>query len=325
MTIQCYAQRLLNPFRGLMNVIEYQAAEAVSTDGLHWDIYVSNSELVRDMKNRHRIQISDIRYGSWSKQQGLKRGPIYPSEDFRILEQQGSVVLEYLLAHHEDIPFPLMDRYELWLLGRDDQPMALLNSAIRERDMALDQLMDWRAGIECREAFHYPGIANLVEDETTNSGTYLTRYINQLAKETPRAEWFYRHEDGSGTSQGGINLDNSNTRTLSAAEFPDYVLRTSGHDTEHTALIHAFHDWLAPCLLLLDLPGETRKQLEPLARKRALSVEKHHRFYPRIMDPAQINAACVEARLRKTSGANTADEADIMSTFYIELNPGPTD
>lgn len=40
MPIRCYAQRLLNPFRGVKNVIEYQAAEAVTVDGLHRDIYV---------------------------------------------------------------------------------------------------------------------------------------------------------------------------------------------------------------------------------------------------------------------------------------------
>lgn len=38
MQIECYAQRLLNPFRGTMQVVKYASAEAVSTDGVHWDI-----------------------------------------------------------------------------------------------------------------------------------------------------------------------------------------------------------------------------------------------------------------------------------------------
>jgi len=323
MTIHCYAQRLLNPFRGIMNVIEYQAAEAVSTDGVHWDIYVRNSELVKEMKNAHRVQISDIRYGRWSKQQGLKRGPIYPSEDFRILEQQGSMVLEYLLEHHEETPFTLQDQYELWLLDRDDQPMALLNSATREQDMSLDQLMDWRAGNECREEFHYPGLEDF-HSQQPNSGSYLTWYINQLTHATPRAEWFLRNSDGSGISKGGINLEHSVARTLPASDFPDYVLKETGHDAKHTDMIKAFHQWLSPCLLLLELSQETRKRLENQARSRALSVEKHHRLYPEIIDATQINAACVEARLRKTSATETK-KPDNLSTFYIELNPGPTD
>ena len=50
MTIECYAQRLLNPFRGTVHTIRYASAEAVTTDGVHWDIYVSNDELARDLE-----------------------------------------------------------------------------------------------------------------------------------------------------------------------------------------------------------------------------------------------------------------------------------
>ncbi len=38
MAVECYAQRLLNPYRGTMHVIKYEAAEAVTLDGVHWDI-----------------------------------------------------------------------------------------------------------------------------------------------------------------------------------------------------------------------------------------------------------------------------------------------
>jgi hypothetical protein len=72
-----------------MNVIEYEAAEAVTVDGIHWDIYVRNAELVKDLDKSSRVQTSDIRYGSWSVAQGLKRGPIQPSEDFLRMEMQG--------------------------------------------------------------------------------------------------------------------------------------------------------------------------------------------------------------------------------------------
>lgn len=59
-----------------MNVIKYQSAEAVTMDGVNWDIYVSNEELLKDLDDSRRVQISDIRYGKWSKQNGLKRGPL---------------------------------------------------------------------------------------------------------------------------------------------------------------------------------------------------------------------------------------------------------
>lgn len=44
----CYAQRLLNPFRGVMKIIEHQGAEAVTTDGVQWDIYVRDTTLNED-------------------------------------------------------------------------------------------------------------------------------------------------------------------------------------------------------------------------------------------------------------------------------------
>jgi len=46
MVLESYAQRLLNPSRGAMHTLRYDAAEAVTVDGVHWDIYVANTELV---------------------------------------------------------------------------------------------------------------------------------------------------------------------------------------------------------------------------------------------------------------------------------------
>ena len=46
MTPLCYSQRLLNPFRGTICCIQYQSAEAVTADGVKWDIYVSNEGLL---------------------------------------------------------------------------------------------------------------------------------------------------------------------------------------------------------------------------------------------------------------------------------------
>lgn len=98
--IHCYAQRLLNPFRGMLHIIAYTSAEAVTTDGEHWDIYVRNDELVKDLENSSQVQTSDIRYGSWSEQKGLKRGPVFPSKDFQRMEEMGAVVYEHLRNLH---------------------------------------------------------------------------------------------------------------------------------------------------------------------------------------------------------------------------------
>ena len=59
MQIECYAQRLLNPFRGVVHTIRYQSAEAVTTDGVEWDIYVANDALL-DGLGRLLLTPSDL-------------------------------------------------------------------------------------------------------------------------------------------------------------------------------------------------------------------------------------------------------------------------
>jgi len=72
--VNCYSQRLLNPFRGVVNIIRYKSAEAVTSDGIHWDVNVSNDSLLAGLAGKRSVRISDIRYGRWSKRKGLTRG-----------------------------------------------------------------------------------------------------------------------------------------------------------------------------------------------------------------------------------------------------------
>lgn len=319
----CYAQRLLNPFRGVMNIIEHQGAEAVTTDGLNWDIYVRDTTLVEDLANSHKVQTSDIRYGSWSKERGLKRGAIYPSDDFKLLEHRGAIVYEYLLQHDQDIPFPFKDNYELWLLDKQGMPLALLNSAIREEDIDLDTRIDWRAGRECRKRFHSAAAEVLTchNPDGPTAGEYLTGFINSLAANPPSAQWFQRAADNASAGLSGVNLPAELTsRRLPASAFPDYFIREQVGDSHHRQLIEEFIAWQAPCLLLLhQLDRETRAQFEQQAVKRALSVQQHYRLYPTIIDADAIKAARVEARLRADEPA-ADDDDETMATYYIELN-----
>lgn len=52
MTILCYSQRPLNPFRRSICCIQHRSAEAVTADGLNRDIYVSNEALLADLPPR---------------------------------------------------------------------------------------------------------------------------------------------------------------------------------------------------------------------------------------------------------------------------------
>jgi hypothetical protein len=323
MQLECYAQRLLNPFRGVMNIITYQGAEAVTTDGVHWDIYVRDTELVQDLANSSRVQTSDIRYGSWSAEQGLKRGALYPSDDFKVLEHRGAIVYEYLIKQHRRVPFPLRDSFELWLLDSEDQPLALLHSAVREEDVELDCHIDWRAGQECHRNFSSAAMQVLERnvEAPRSAGAYLTRHVNMRAGAAPQAQWFRRTSDRRGEGLQGINLaPHLCGRRLAADAFPRYFLREDDSSAAHRRLIQDFLAWQAPWLLLLqNLSRTTRSRLEQLARTRALAVDKHYALYPEIVDEDALNVARVEAALRKNLPP-AQEPDDTLATYYIELN-----
>jgi hypothetical protein len=315
MQIECYAQRLLNPFRGVVHVIRYQSAEAVTTDGVEWDIYVSNDALLEDLgRAGRRAQVSDIRYGHWSAEKGLKRGPLYPSDDFKRLEHMGAVAYEHLLKVHRDVPFKFRDPFELWLLGRDSQPLALLHSVRTDSETDTKPPLDWRAGMAAHEHFRSAAIPGLAG----SAGDYLTRYVNGLASGV--AQWFHRSDDGAGlglhTLKGGDALRG---RVLEADAFAPLFIATAGMDTSHTRLVHDYFAWQAPWMLLLShLDNGTRVALEAAARQQAESIEKHFRLYPVILDQPALQAARVEAALvRSQPRPNSQDE--VMTMSYIEL------
>lgn len=317
MQIECYAQRLLNPFRGVMHTIRYQSAEAVTSDGVEWDIYVANDALLEGLgRSGRRAQISDIRYGHWSAEKGLKRGPLFPSDDFKRLEHMGAVVYEHLRKVHRNVPFAFRDAFELWLLDRDDQPLALLHSVRNDSETDTRPPLDWRAGMAAQDHFQSAALADLSE----SAAGYLTRHVNSLASGV--AQWFRRSDDGAGlgmhTLQGGDPLRG---RVLDADAFPPLFIATANMDAAHTRLVHDYHAWQAPWMLLLPhLDPATRSALETAACQQAESVEKHCRLYPTIIDRPALQAARVEAALiRSEPRANK--RGDAMSTDYLELSP----
>ncbi len=316
MQIECYAQRLLNPFRGVMHTIRYQSAEAITTDGIEWDIYVANDALLDGLGHAgRRALISDIRYGHWSAERGLKRGPLYPSDDFRRLEHMGAVVYEHLRKVHRDVPFKFRDCFELWLLDRSDQPLALLHSVRTHTETDTRPPLDWRAGMAAQEQFRSAAIADLDEP----AGVYLTRYVNSLS--SGMAQWFRRSDDGAGLGLHALRgRDDLSGRVLDASAFPPLFIATADMDAAHARLVRDYHAWQAPWMLLLPhLDPATRSTLEAAACQQAEAIEKHCRLYPAMIDRAALQAARVEAALVR-SQPRAQPQEEVMSMYYIELN-----
>ncbi len=320
-----YSQRQLNPYRGVVRVIRHGGAEAVTQDGWHWDLYVSNQALLDDMgevanAHRHRVLVSDIRFGRWSPDHGLKRGPIYPSDDFRRMEQEGAALFNYLIEAHAAPIFPFIDIYELWLLDTHLRPLALLASATEAAEMDLDLPLTWLVGDAARANFKTAAVADAAEVLAGQVRQFAWAKSATQTPTKPAAIWVRRELDGSATVMAAIQVAIEQLPTrLPAAAMPRYFLAETGHGEYFAQLVRDYLDWQAPCLLMLpSLPHEERQRLEYLARQQAEAVEKHHRLYPETVDAAQIQAARVEAMLCRTQ-PERIEEYGFASTFYIEL------
>jgi hypothetical protein len=324
MKFDCSAQRLLNPFRGIINTIRYRSAEAVTADGVRWDIYVSNEALQDKQSGSVRTQVSDIRYGSWSADSGLKRGPIFPSDEFMAMEAMGAIVFKHLLRVHNEIPFAFTDRFELWLLDWQQRPLVLLDSAADIASLDLKQPCIWRPGINCRKTFISAAADRLGIDPSQHGAItdYLATYINARTTDLASAQIFERSDDQSGRGLHGINLESTlEQRRLAAEDFPVMLIETRSHDDRHKQLLHDFGCWQAPWLLLLPtLSPEQRRDYEVHARVQALKVAGQYHLYPAIMDQAVIDSARIEARLRNTVVEKKQAETT-LSPFYLELDP----
>ncbi|UCH54103.1 MAG: hypothetical protein JSW09_04825 [Pseudomonadota bacterium] len=320
MDVEYYAQRLLNPFRGVMHTLRYRSAEAVTVDGVRWDIYVANDLLRHGLDNQRRAQISDIRYGSWSAEQGLKRGPLYPSDDFRRMEAMGATVYENLLRVHQNVPFPFRDSYELWSLDGEQRPLALLHSVVNAEEMETDIAIHWRPGYAAMEEFVSRAAREI--NPAVPAAQCLERYIAARTGGQASAQWFRRVEDGGGIGLQCIKCSPAlRERELPASSFPSLFLAQANAHPVHRRLIDDFHTWQAPWLLTLPtLAPTTRRRLEQCARQRPFVVESQYRLYPEIIDASAVQAALVEAMLRRSQPALDARKDDTLPTYYIELD-----
>jgi len=322
MNVECFSQRLLNPFRGVMNVIRFEAAEAVTTDGVRWEIYVNNDDLLKGLPTGQYIQTSDIRYGSWTQEEGLCRGPIFPSSDFKRLEEMGAIVYEAVLDLHDSLPFGFSDTYELWLLDTDQQPLALLHSVTQPHEIELNIPIQWRAGNHCQKTFR-PNI-DVVMGEDMTAAEMLMLHINMAAGFPQQARWYQRENNGSAEHVATVlssadSKDEDTGSILSASAFPELFISEITDNDDFNRLRDAFIDWQAPWILLLpNLTAEKRQYFEQLARKQSLLVDAQHRLYPEVIDQEAIKGARVEAMMRKTN-PDEDEKEDILSTWHLEL------
>lgn len=304
MPVNCYSQRILNPFRGVMNIISIGGADAVTIDGSNWILYIHDNFdcPTDDPEEFFEIEMPDIRFGDWNAESGLRRSPLIASYHYSEIQAIGNALLDTVQKYSDRCPFPFKDKYELWLLDeKTSEPLALLDSVCNEAEIHSPENLAWEAGLRCKQEFMKE--FSLTGEQSSSAGDLLNSIINQRAGERPSAQWFYRDNLDYGKGVSGINLnDDLAERELSARLFPKMLVQQQWRHKPDETLVEAFINWLSPYLLVLDfLRDAQREVLEIQAKQYALLVDKMYPLYPKVINQKAINAARVEAMMRKSN------------------------
>lgn len=268
----CYSQRLLNPFQGIVNRVEVDGANAVCCDGESWTLFVHHEPGYAELDNgsRRLSESPDIKFGVWSEKGGLQRFPLRNTVDCEFVDRVGRDLIDVVKVKAHEIPFPLQDCYELWLLDSTfDRPLGLIASANSRGQLSMDVPLFWRAGTSTTTPFHVNAeLAQQLNNE--NPAARVERVVNRAAGRQPRAQWFYRSEKGCGQAVVGMNVTPGlHGRVLPREAFPEPLLRSHWPDEAEQALVHAYLDGQAPWLLMLpNLSDATRERLQQVAGQR---------------------------------------------------------
>jgi hypothetical protein len=288
---QAYSIRQLCPFQGLVQIVRGDYARALSGDGQHWQIQVSCEVHQQEwgIMNSPEIQRRYVMYGMWSLQNGLATLPLDPTLDVPSEQQIQHGLVDHLKSCVEQLPFPQQDHYELWALDTEQQPLALLSSAIDQHSLQHIEVRRWRALGDRSEHFQ-PQRAHITSDPTLK----LERLIHGHTRSPLQAQWYLRNPDGSARDLQGT--------PVATDRFPSLLICEHWEDENMQLLCEDYHNWLAPRLLMLqNLDDATRERLELAATQRALEASRFHRLYPKIINTKAINRILVEARLRKST------------------------
>jgi hypothetical protein len=280
LTPKYYSQRQLSPYRGMLHVVDVGHALAYTMDGEHW---------------RARLRSREGRLwpvGGWM-------------DDAHRFSPADSASLMDAVDRRPPLPFPQVDRVELWLLDKHaGVPLALLQTrnTVSAAEVPADPA--WRPFLAGDTDFHaeclcvpdaaHPGAAWPVPHRDVLAG-----YVNTAAGPCPAAQWFLRDSQGRGAALKGLRLDPGwQGRTLGKEAFPEMLVSERWSDATATALASEYHDWNAAALLThLDLTSETRRRLEAAACRRPDKLLEVFRLIPRFVDRARLEIALVQARL----------------------------
>ena len=296
-----YGLRRVNPFLGTLQVVEVPEARALSPNGSRWQVELLSQAAVRQPLWADIGPASAERrfftYGLWSRQTGMRRLPVNPMLGDQSIHPGLGPLLQ-ALEGMPALPFPSADRLELWLLDREDRPLALVSAMRAEVPPTLPYAPAWRPlpGVE-------DSASRAADEPGPPAGERVERLISAEAGTPARAQWVRRLEGGHGAGLGGFRLGSGlEGRRLAREDFPELLVREAWPQPAERELVAALVAWQAPPLLTLgDLTAATRARLERIAARRPLALYRQRRLIPTVIDRRTIDAALVEAVIRTTA------------------------
>lgn len=297
-SVRHFAVRRVNPFEGVLQVVEAPDARAYSPDGRIWQIQVladrpdhtwrspGGSAPVRQFFN----------FGLWDAEGGLQRVPANPVMDIGAMLAAAGHLTDRLQVLHKSLPFPLIDDHECWATDDDGRPVALLASTEDPRMMCEIRVGRWYATRSADHGFVSAsllacGVPACGELGPRQHAEHLERAVRQRGRHTA---WFHRLADGRGERLGP-----ESDGALPADGFPELGLATDWQDAAIGQLAIDYLAWLAPALLMLQHIDDARRDwLEAQACRRPVALAAGYRLIPRVIDRARFDAVRVEARLR---------------------------
>lgn len=289
-SLRVYATRRVNPFLGVMQIVEAEEGRALSCNGVVWEI------LVRATRGSTRGGLDQIdkkktyfRFGMWSNNDGLMKRASSPAadQDYFELASKCEKLVEHVREHQCQLPFHLEDNIELWLFGSNtQQPLALLSSLIPGASLPSPEPRYWSS---CIGADGSPGQRRFPQARE------LETQVKQRAGLNTNKYWIKR-------LPGGDGLVENTGDTIHADRFPVFLLDEKWANDEEQQRAHEYIEWISPSLLTLQhLDNETRARIERNLNVQAVSIEHHWHLYPEIINQKLLKAARVQSKIEKSS------------------------
>jgi hypothetical protein len=282
---RCYALRRLNPFLGVLQVVETPSGRASSSNGLVWDIQIlTQAPADWGSLSTNNRGTAWYRYGLWSERDGLAHRPVAAQSQDSQQHRDSEHLIDQVRSNLDRLPYALADRRELWLLDAEQQkPLALLHAMLPDANPPRPEPRYWTAclgqqGVAGQRRF--PGTVELESQVKARAGFNINR------------AWVTWNPERTNLVAGDSSL-------MQDDEFPAFGIREDWPDREKQQRVQRYIDWAAPAFLTLPyLNDAQRTRLESSLSDQAVSIEYHWRLYPKILDKNKLIAARVKSGLQ---------------------------